>query len=65
MIRSSCLHCHGLGFSLDSLADNTLIESNFTGKPSFHVDSIKMAVEDTERRKKKHGTDDDSDMFGF
>jgi len=65
MIRSSCLYCHGLGFSLDSLADDALIERNFTGKPSVHIDSIKMAVEDTERRKKKRGTDDDADMFGF
>ncbi|WP_455217458.1 cytochrome c3 family protein [Kaarinaea lacus] len=65
MIRSSCLHCHGLGFSLDSLADQDLINSNFDGKPSIHVKSIELAKEDTERRKKERKTDDDASMFGF
>lgn len=65
MIRSACLHCHGLGFSLDSLADQELIKRNFDGSPSVHVESIKLAKEDTERRKKERGADDDADMFGF
>ncbi len=44
MIRSVCLHCHGLGFSIDALADPALILNNFTGKPSIQIDSIEMAV---------------------
>ncbi len=49
MLRSSCLHCHGLQFSLDSLADVDLITRNFTGKPSIHVKSIGLAIEDQRR----------------
>lgn len=43
MIRSVCNNCHGLQFSLDSLADRELIERNFAGSPSGRVDSIDMA----------------------
>ena len=32
MIRPVCLDCHGLGFSLDALADAKLIERNFSGR---------------------------------
>jgi formate-dependent nitrite reductase cytochrome c552 subunit len=65
MIRSACLHCHGLGYSLDALADSTLIQSNFNGNPSVHVKSMELAKEDRERRRAKRGADDDADMFGF
>jgi predicted CXXCH cytochrome family protein len=34
MARDVCMHCHGLGYALDALADPTLIESNFQGAPS-------------------------------
>lgn len=44
MIRSVCLDCHGLGFTFDALADRRLIDSNFTGRPSLHVDSIDWVV---------------------
>lgn len=44
MIRSTCMSCHGLAFSIDSLADAGLIENNFRGSPSVHVESIDMAV---------------------
>ena len=40
MIRSVCLDCHSLQFSLDALADLHLIETNFTDKPEIHVESI-------------------------
>lgn len=43
MIRSVCLHCHGLGFSLDALADAALVKRNFSGHPSIHVESVEMA----------------------
>lgn len=49
MIRSACLHCHGLAFSIDALADRQLIEANFQGRPSVHVESINLAIKDQER----------------
>ena len=49
MIRSACLHCHGLGLSIDALADRELIDNNFNGMPSVHVESIDLAVKDQER----------------
>jgi len=49
MIRSSCLHCHGLGFSIDSLADRELIKNNFNGISKVHVESIDLARKDLER----------------
>lgn len=45
MARSVCLNCHGLGFALDALADRRLAQSNFRGRPSVTVDSIRLAVE--------------------
>ena len=44
MIRSTCMSCHGLGFSIDALADAGLVERNFTGSPAEHIESIDMAV---------------------
>jgi len=43
MVRSVCIQCHGLGFTLDSLADPELIRRNFTGRPGAHVESIDLA----------------------
>ncbi len=31
MIQSVCMPCHGLGFSINALADTILIENNFNG----------------------------------
>jgi Zn-finger protein len=45
MVRSVCLTCHGLGFSLDALADAALVAANFTGRPARHVQSIEMAAD--------------------
>lgn len=42
MARSVCIRCHGLGFTLDSLADPSLGRSNFDGRPRHHVESIDM-----------------------
>jgi Cytochrome c3 len=55
MIRSVCMHCHGLRFSIDALADPDLVANNFTGKASTHIASIDWAVrrEQTESNKKK------------
>ena len=49
MIRPACLHCHGLGFTLDALADPVLIDNNFQGKPAVHVRSMDMAEADKQR----------------
>lgn len=49
MIRPACLHCHGLGFAIDSLADEALIRRNFTGRPAVEVESIGLARADQER----------------
>jgi hypothetical protein len=50
MVRSVCLACHGLQFSLDALADRKLIGRNFAGRPAVHVRSIEMA----QRRAAEH-----------
>lgn len=42
MIRSVCMNCHGLGFSIDALADPVLIDNNFTGLPARHIESLDM-----------------------
>jgi hypothetical protein len=49
MIRPACLHCHGLEFTLDSLADRALIDRNFSGRPAVHVDSMQLAERDHQR----------------
>lgn len=49
MIRSACLECHGLRFSIDALADRALAARNFNGRPAAAVKSIDMALE-VERR---------------
>ena len=49
MIRPVCMNCHGLAFSIDSLADEKLIGNNFKGKPSVHIKSVDMAAEDHKR----------------
>ncbi len=43
MLRPACLHCHGLAFSIDALADPALIENNFAGAPSVQVESMELA----------------------
>lgn len=43
MVRSVCVNCHGLGFSIDAMADATLVARNFTGRPARHVESLDMA----------------------
>ncbi len=45
MIRSVCMNCHGLEFSIDALADSVLIENNFNGEPSVHIKSVDMALD--------------------
>lgn len=54
MIRSVCMDCHGLEFTLDALADSALVRNNFNGRPARHIDSVQMAV----IRIKEHPNDD-------
>lgn len=44
MIRSVCMNCHSLEFSIDALADDELIKNNFSGKPGIHIESIDWAT---------------------
>ncbi|MEC9347452.1 MAG: ammonia-forming cytochrome c nitrite reductase subunit c552 [Pseudomonadota bacterium] len=44
MIRPVCMSCHGLAFAIDALADPSLVESNFSGRPSTHIESIDWAM---------------------
>jgi predicted CXXCH cytochrome family protein len=44
MIRAVCMSCHGLGFSIDALADPSMIASNFSGTPVRHIESLDMAA---------------------
>jgi predicted CXXCH cytochrome family protein len=53
MIRPACLHCHGLGFSLDAMADRALIENNFHGSPAVRVKSMELAEADQQRAMKE------------
>lgn len=56
MIRSVCMDCHGLGFTIDALADKELISKNFSGRPNTHVESIDWVIKRNkyleEKRKK-------------
>ena len=51
MIRPVCLDCHGLGFSLNALADSGLISTNFRGKPKVQVESIEWATQNEAQSK--------------
>lgn len=44
MARGVCIRCHGLGFTLDALADPALGRNNFDGIPGRHIESIDMAL---------------------
>ena len=45
MLRSVCISCHGLQFSMDALADRDLIHANFTGRPKEKHPGIDWAAE--------------------
>lgn len=53
MIRPVCLSCHGLPYSIDAMADLSLIKNNFNGQPSVHVDSVDLARRDDESHARK------------
>jgi mono/diheme cytochrome c family protein len=64
MIRSSCQHCHGLEFVLDTLADEAQIEANFNGHTEKHIPTMDLADREKQRRDEA-ASDDDASMFGF
>ena len=49
MIRSVCMDCHGLQFSLNALADEKLIERNFKGLPDSSVPSINWSLKNQKK----------------
>lgn len=57
MIRPACLHCHGLEFSINAINDETLINNNFQGQPTFKTDSFRLAEEDEKRHQDKQAND--------
>jgi hypothetical protein len=50
MVREVCASCHGLGFTLDALADPALAARNYAGRPTVHVPSIDWALMRREER---------------
>jgi hypothetical protein len=55
MIRTVCLDCHGLGFSIDALADVALVRTNFNGRSAAHIESIDLALKrQLETKKTNH-----------
>jgi predicted CXXCH cytochrome family protein len=50
MVRGVCSNCHGLQFTLDSLADPDLVERNFDGRPAVHIESIGWALKRAKER---------------
>lgn len=57
MIRPVCLHCHGMEFAIDALADPALVRNNFAGKPARHVESIDMALRHLEEDRRRRQQD--------
>ena len=52
MIRTSCNHCHGVGMSIDALADPELIKNNFSQQPAKHIQSIDWVLDHHQRTSK-------------
>lgn len=53
MIRSVCMNCHGLEYSIDALADPALIRNCFSSPPETHVPSVDMAVKWFEQKERE------------
>lgn len=62
MARTTCLQCHGLQFTLDSLADERLLKNCYSSRPERHVQSLEMVREwfDSKNRKGPTGKADAS-----
>ncbi|SJM93509.1 conserved hypothetical protein [Crenothrix polyspora] len=57
MIRSVCMNCHGLGFSLDALADPALMINNYSTLPSKKINTLNM-IQGRKIMKKQSSSDD-------
>ena len=55
MLRSVCMQCHGLGFSIDALADRALVDKNFSAKPGVHIDSLDLVKKRLDLKKDIEG----------
>jgi formate-dependent nitrite reductase cytochrome c552 subunit len=53
MLRPVCMNCHGLGFSIDALADPDLVARNFRGQPARRIGSLGMVAERLEELEAK------------
>jgi predicted CXXCH cytochrome family protein len=62
MLRPVCLSCHGLQFSLDALADPTLIVRNFEGSSRVRVRSLEMAQQRLEKHEAQRRAAAQSDV---
>jgi predicted CXXCH cytochrome family protein len=49
MARDVCMHCHGLGYSLEALADSALVERNFIGSPAAGIQTSMTLVKEEKR----------------
>ena len=53
MVRNVCINCHGLEYSLSSVADRDLIDSCFQGQPAEVNQSVQMAADWFAEKKRK------------
>ncbi|MEM7144432.1 MAG: cytochrome c3 family protein [Verrucomicrobiota bacterium] len=53
MVKSVCMNCHGLQFSLDQMADRSVIDANFAHRGDVQIESIDMAYA-RELEKRRH-----------
>ena len=53
MVRTVCLNCHGLQYTLDSLASPENIRNCFSSQPSQHVESLEMVKRWFEEKRSK------------
>ena len=45
MLAAVCMNCHGMQFAMDSLADEELIEMNFSRRPSRRHPGLRWAAD--------------------
>ena len=60
MIRPVCMSCHGLGFTLNALADPALTASNFSGQPQVRIDSLDMVAKRMQSIERQRGRKKDA-----
>lgn len=53
MLKTVCMNCHGVEFSLDALADEALIEKNFSGQPDSDLQTFKLIEQRIKKRQQR------------